>query len=142
MSTSKSVCSVIALFLFSTFSHTISLEPVVDEKSLSQSYDESNGGAWELFQNPLSSDYPISESSGKIYTPFGIFDPLSEDLPVGPWQISGLQQPHDGRLHIVQSQTSDLQDLENSLASIGFDIIDQIPYDSVIISLSEGDSDE
>ncbi len=142
MTTSKSVCSVIALFLFSTFSYTISLESVADEKSLSQSYAESNRNIWEMFQNPLSSDYPISESSGKIHTPFGTFDPLNEDLPVGPWQISGLQQPHDGRLHIVQSQSSDLQDLENSLASFGFDIFDHIPDDSVIISLSEGGSDE
>ena len=142
MTTSKSVFSVVALFLFSTFSHTISLEPAVDEKSLSQSYEASNRNAWELFQNPLSSDYPISESSGKIHTPFGIFDPLREDIPVGPWQISGLQQPHDGRLHIVQSQSSNLQDMAHSLASIGFDIIDHIPYDSVIISLSERGSDE
>jgi len=142
MTTSKSVCSVIALFLLSTISHSISLEPVVDEKSISQSYEESDGNSWTMLQNPIFSDYPISESSGKIYTPFGTFDPMIEDLPVGPWHISGLQRPHDGRLHIVQSQSSDLQDLETSLATIGFGIIDHIPDDSVIISLSEADTKE
>ena len=142
MTTTKSVCSVIALFLLSTFAHSFSLETPLEEKSFSQSSDVSNDKNWAMFENPISSDYQISESSGKIHTPFGISDPLVEDLPLGPWQIIGLQRPYDSRLHIVQSISSDLIGLENDLTSIGIEIIDHIPDDSVIISLSEENTDE
>ena len=141
MTTTKSVCSVIALFLLSTFSHSFSLEPSFEEKLFSQSSDVSNEKNWAMFENPISSDYQISESSGKIHTPFGISDPLVEDLPLGPWQIIGLQRPYDSRLHIVQSISSDLFGLENDLTSIGIEIIDHIPDDSVVISLSEENTD-
>jgi len=141
MTTTKSVCSVIALFLLSTFSHSFSLEPSFEEKLFSQSSDVSNEKNWAMFENPISSDYQISESSGKIHTPFGISDPLVEDLPLGPWQIIGLQRPYDSRLHIVQSISSDLFGLENDLTSIGIEIIDHVPDDSVVISLSEENTD-
>jgi len=141
MTTTKSVCSVIALFLLSTFSHSFSLEPEYEEKSFSQSSEGSNEKNWVIFENPISSDYQISESSGKIHSPFGISDPLVEDLPLGPWQIIGLQRPYDGRLHIVQSISSDLFGLENDLTSIGIEIIDHIPDDSVVISISEENTD-
>jgi len=141
MTTTKSVCSVIALFLLSTFAHSFSLEPAFEEKSFSQSSDGANEKNWVMFENPISSDYQISESSGKIHSPFGISDPLVEGLPLGPWQIIGLQRPYDGRLHIVQSISSDLFSLENDLTSIGIEIIDHIPDDSVVISLSEENTD-
>jgi len=141
MTTTKSVCSVIALFLLSTFAHSFSLEPAFEEKSFSHSSDVSNEKNWVMFENPISSDYQISESSGKIHSPFGISDPLVEDLPLGPWEMIGLQRPNDGRLHIVQSINSDLFELENELASIGIEIIDHMPDDSVVISLSEENTD-
>ena len=141
MTTTKSVCPVITLFLLSTFAHSFSLEPEFEENSFSQYSDVSNEKNWVMFENPISSDYQISESSGRIHSPFGIFDPLVEDLPLGPWQIIGLQRPYDSRLHIVQSISSDLFELENDLTSIGIEIIDHIPDDSVVISLSEENTD-
>ncbi len=141
MTTTKSVCSVITLFFFSTFVHSISLEPALEENSISQSFDTPNKKNWAMFENPIASDYQISDSSGKILSPFGISDPLVENLPRGPWQNIGLQQPFDSRLHIVQSNNSNLFELEGALTSLGIVIIDHIPDDSVIISLSEDVSD-
>jgi len=141
MTTTKSVCLVIALFLFSAFSNSFSSEPVFEEESLSHSSGTHQEKIWATFGNPISSDYRISDSSGKIHSPFGISDPLVQDLPLGPWQIIGLQSPYDARLHIVQSISPDLFQLEAELLSIGIEIIDHIPDDSVVISLSELNSD-
>ncbi len=141
MTTTKSVCSVIALFFFSTFAHSLSLETVFEEKPPTQSSDVPKEKNWAMFENPIPSDYQISDSSGKIHSPFGILDPLVEELPLGPWQIIGLQRPYDSRLHIVQSISPDLFELERELISIGIEIIDHIPDDSVVISLSEESSD-
>ena len=44
------------------------------------------------------------------------------------------------RLHVVQSTTPDLSELQNELLSIGIEIIDHVPDDSVVISLSEDGS--
>jgi len=141
MTTTKSVCSVIALFFFSTFAHSLSLETVFEEKPPTQSSDAPKEKNWAMFENPIPSDYQISDSSGKIHSPFGILDPLVEELPLGPWQIIGLQRPYDSRLHVVQSISPDLFELESELISIGIEIIDHIPDDSVVISLSEESSD-
>jgi len=137
MTSHKQVCLAVTLFLFSTFSHSIPLEPVYVEKAFSLSDEDSNANKWTMFQNPSPSDYPVFESSGLIHTPFGTIDPLYSELPVGPWQKTGLNEPYDKRLHIVQSHDSDLQSLEDSLRFLGIDIIDQIPDNSVVISLSE-----
>ena len=135
MTTTKSVCSVIALFLFSTLAHSFSEETIFEEEPLPRSSDAPVEKIWAVFENPISSDYQISESSGKIHSPFGISDPLVEQLPLGPWQIIGLQRPYDSRLHIVQSISPDLFELKNELLSIGIEIIDHMPDDSVVISL-------
>ena len=127
MTSHKQVCLAVTLFLFSTFSHSIPLEPVYVEKAFSLSDEDSNANKWTMFQNPSPSDYPVFESSGLIHTPFGTIDPLYSELPVGPWQKTGLNEPYDKRLHIVQSHDSDLQSLEDSLRFLGIDIIDQIP---------------
>ena len=135
MTTTKSVCSVIALFLFSTLAHSFSEETIFEEEPPTRSSDAPVEKIWAVFENPISSDYQISESSGKIHSPFGISDPLVEQLPLGPWQIIGLERPHDSRLHIVQSISPDLFELKNELLSIGIEIIDHMPDDSVVISL-------
>ena len=141
MTTTKSVCSVIALFLFSTLAHSFSEETIFEEEPLPRSSDAPVEKIWAVFENPISSDYQISESSGKIHSPFGISDPLVEQLPLGPWQIIGLERPYDSRLHIVQSISPDLFELKNELLSIGIEIIDHMPDDSVVISLSGEVSD-
>ena len=141
MTSTKSVCSVIALFLFSTFAHSFSEETIFEEEPLPRSSDAPVEKTWAAFENPISSDYQISESSGKIHSPFGTSDPLDQQLPLGPWQIIGLQRPYDSRLHIVQSISQDLFELENELLSIGIEIIDHMPDDSVVISLSGEASD-
>jgi uncharacterized membrane protein len=141
MTTIKSVCSVIALFFISTFAHSIPVDVVPEEESLSQSSVVPKERNWVMLENPISSDYQLSASSGKIQTPFGIFDPLAEDPPLGQWQAIGLQRPYDARLHIVQSISPDLFELQNELISIGIEIIDHIPDDSVVISLPEEASD-
>ena len=141
MTTIKSVCSVIALFFISTFAHSIPVDVVPEEESLSQSSVVPKERNWVMLENPISSDYQLSASSGKIQTPFGIFDPLAEEPPLGQWQAIGLQRPYDARLHIVQSISPDLFELQNELISIGIEIIDHIPDDSVVISLPEEASD-
>ena len=140
MTTTKAVCSVIALFFFSTFANSFSLEQEIEEDPLHYTSDLPDDEKWLMFQNPIPSHYPISESSGKIHSPFGISDPLVEGLPLGPWQTIGINRPYDDRLHVVQSTTPDLSELQNELLSIGIEIIDHVPDDSVVISLSEDDS--
>ena len=140
MTTTKAVCSVIALFFFSTFANSFSLEQEIEEDRLHYTSDLPDDEKWLMFQNPIPSHYPISESSGKIHSPFGISDPLVEGLPLGPWQTIGINRPYDDRLHVVQSTTPDLSELQNELLSIGIEIIDHVPDDSVVISLSEDDS--
>ena len=142
MTATKSVCFVIAIFLFSVVSHSLSPEPRFEDDPIPQSSESKNESRWNQFANPVSSDYRISEASGIIHSPFGISDPLIQGLPLGPWQIIGLQGPFDTRLHIVQSMSADLFELEESLQSLGIAIIDHIPDDSVVISLSEENSDE
>ena len=142
MTATKSVCFVIAIFLFSVVSHSLSPEPRFEDDPIPQSSESKNESRWNQFANPVSSDYRISEASGIIHSPFGISDPLIQGLPLGPWQILGLQGPFDTRLHIVQSMSADLFELEESLQSLGIGIIDHIPDDSVVISLSEENSDE
>ena len=141
MTTRKSACLVIALFLLPVFTHSFSSVSVFEEDSLSQSSGFQNEKKWASLGNPVSSDYQISASSGKIHSPFGISDPLEQELPLGPWNIIGLESPYDPRLHIVQSISPDLFELEKELISIGIEIIDQIPDDSVVISLSEHNAD-
>ena len=142
MTAIKSVCLVIALFFFSTIAHSLPMGTVPEEQPISQSIVAPNDRNWVMLENPISSDYQISVSSGKIHSPFGIFDPLAEGLPLGQWEAIGLQRPYDSRLHIVQSINPDLFELQNELISIGIEIIDHIPDDSVVISLTEAGSDE
>ena len=142
MSYSKSAIFVITLFLSSFLTHSISLDQKEIERLSPQSSESEVREKWIILSNPIESDFPISESSGKILTPMGSVDPLREPLPLGPWENYGLSSPYDGGLHIVQSHNSDLHSLENLLSSMGFDVIDQIPDESVVISLSEGRSQE
>ena len=51
MTTIKSVCSVIALFFFSTFAHSIPVDVVPEEESLSQSSVVPKERNWAMLEN-------------------------------------------------------------------------------------------
>ncbi len=135
MTASKSLCAVIAIVIISPFTHSFSSHFPSEAGLHSSPTSKSDEFIWQELQNPVASQYQITESSGLIHSPFGSFDPQSEDLPLGPWQKSGLPNPLDQRLHIVQSTNSDLQSLEDTLSRLGIEIIDFIPDDSVVIAL-------
>ena len=137
MTSVRSATIVIILFLSSLLTHSMTLyNPEITSQS--PQINDFEDGNWVILGNPITSDFPISETSGKLLTPMGAIDPLVSNLPLGSWQSYGSPSPYDGRLHIVQSHNSDLQSLEGSLASLGIEVIDQIPDDSVVIILSEG----
>ena len=141
MTSTKAIYFAVSLIFLSPISSTISMESIDEEKaqSMSSSTTENN---WALLHNPSISDHPISEATGLIHSPFGKFDPLTESLPAGPWEKIGLSESNDGRLFIVQSHSSDLQELEDSLNFLGIQIIDHFPDDSVVISIEPGRPDD
>ena len=114
MTSAKSIYFAVSLILLSPISYKISMESIDEERiqSMSSPITENN---WVVLHNPSIGNHPISESSGLIHSPFGQFDPLTESTPAGPWEKIGLSEFNDGRLFIVQSHSSDLQELEDSL---------------------------
>lgn len=141
MTSTKAIYFAVSLILLSPISSKISMESIDEErtKSTSSPITENN---WVVLDNPAIGDYPISESSGLIHSPFGQFDPLTEATPAGPWEKIGLPKFNDGRLFIVQSHSSDLQELEDSLNFLGIQIIDHFPDDSVVISIASSRTSE
>ena len=135
MTTAKSIYFAIAMILLSPISLSISLDSGNEQKALSITSPQVENN-WLILQNPSLSDHPMAETTGIIHSPFGKIDPLIESLPTGQWQKAGLEGPNDGRLHIVQSLSSDLQELEDSLNLLEIEIIDQFPDDSVVISIA------
>ncbi|MBR79669.1 MAG: hypothetical protein CMA88_02655 [Euryarchaeota archaeon] len=142
MTSSKSLCVVIAMIIISPLTFSISSSFSIEENPHSFQSVQSTHEVWNELHNPVSSRYQIPESSGIIHSPFGSFDPKSEEIPLGPWQISGLENPLDQRLHVVQSVSGDLQSLEDALSGLGIGIIDSIPDDSVVIALPSRNSAE
>lgn len=136
MTSVKAVYFAISLILFLPVSSTISLDRIDEERVISMPSANISENNWIVLQNPSISDYPVSNTTGLIHSPFGKFDPLTESLPLGPWERTGLSEPNDGRLFIVQSSSSDLQELEDLLISLGIQIIDHFPDDSVVISIT------
>ena len=114
MTSSKAIYFAVLLILFSPISSTISMETIDEERAQSMSSPTIENN-WVVLHNPSMGNHPISETSGLIHSPFGKFDPLTESPPAGPWEKLGLSEYNDGRLFIVQSHSSDLQELEDSL---------------------------
>ena len=114
MASSKSIYFAVLLILLSPISSTISMETIDEEKAQSMSSPTIENN-WAVLHNPSMGNHPISDTSGLIHSPFGKFDPLTESPPAGPWEKLGLSEYNDGRLFIVQSHSSDLQELEDSL---------------------------
>lgn len=137
MTSTKKTLIVVSMLIMLPITIYVPGSNLTIEKHSIQFPNDSENIGWGLLQNPYAIDYQISDSSGEIHSPFGSVDPLSGDLPLGPWIRAGLENPYDSRLHIVQSQSSDLQSLKLALGSLGLEIIDQIPDDSVVISLQE-----
>ena len=137
MTSTKKTLIVVSMLIMLPITIYVPGSNLTIEKHSIQFPNDSKNIGWGLLQNPYPIDYQISDSSGEIHSPFGSVDPLSGDLPLGPWIRAGLENPYDSRLHIVQSQSSDLQSLKLALGSLGLEIIDQIPDDSVVISLQE-----
>tara|TARA_B100000676_G_scaffold295303_1_gene334348 strand:- start:195 stop:4955 length:4761 start_codon:yes stop_codon:yes gene_type:complete len=134
MTSSKAIYFAVLLILLSPISSMISTGDIDQERTRSMSSPTIENN-WVVLHNPSIGVHPISEASGLIHTPFGKFDPLTELPPAGPWENIGLSEYNDGRLFIVQSHSSDLQELEDSLDLLGISIIDHIPDDSVLISI-------
>ena len=142
MHTSKSIFAAIVMVMFSPFAHSL---PDQIQNNQNDGFEVSGKlpkSSWKSLENPIQTIYEIPESSGSIHSPFGIFDPLVDDLPLGPWREIGLHDPFDKRLHIVQSKNSDLHSLEEQLKSLEVQIIDQIPDDAVVIRIHEEGLDE
>ena len=102
------------MVIFSPFAHSV---PDQIQNNQNDSYEVSGKlekSSWKSLENPIQAIYEIPESSGFIHSPFGIFDPLLDDPPLGPWREIGLHDPFDKRLHIVQSKNSLLNHLLNS----------------------------
>ena len=134
MTSSKAIYFAVLLILLSPISSMISTGDIDQERTRSMSSPTIENNLVVL-HNPSIGVYPISEASGLIHSPFGKFDPLTEMPPAGPWENIGLSEYNDGRLFIVQSHTSDLQELEDSLDLLGISILDHFPDDSVLISI-------
>ena len=76
---------VLAILLFSSFSGMVSGSTIEGydqsvDNSDQVSPDESN---WTLFENPVGHLHQIKQSSGLIHSPFGSFDPLDQEIPMG-----------------------------------------------------------
>ena len=134
MASTKGIYFAISLILLSPISSTISMESIDEERaqSISSPATENN---WVVLHNPSIGNHPISDTSGLIHSPLGKFDPMSVPPPAGPWEKVGLSKSNDGRLFIVQSHSSNLQELEDSLNLLGIQVIDHFPDDSVVISI-------
>ena len=125
----KSVLALILLIL-STWSGTVAAD-------MHTQYSESQTtsvweGEWALLDNAAESEYPLRESSGLIHSPLGTFDPLREEMPIGPDWLTNYGQSSSPRMVLVQSASSDLTPLINDLEASGFKILDSIP-DSVLV---------
>ena len=135
MTSSKAIYFAVLLILLSPISSTISIETIDEERAQSMPSPTIENN-WIVLHNPSMGNHPIRETSGLIHSPFGKFDPLTESPPAGPWEKLGLSEYNDGRLFIVQSHSSNLQELEASLTLLGIQIIDHFPDDSVVISIA------
>ena len=125
------------MLFFSPFAYSLPGQIQNNASNTSEVIEKSDNSYWKSLENPIRSVYEIQESSGLIHSPYGIFDPIVDDFPLGPWGEIGLTEPFDKRLHIVQSINSDLHSLEEQLNSMEIQIIDQIPDDALVISINE-----
>ena len=69
MTSAKAIYFAVSLILLSPISYKISMESIDEERiqSMSSPITENN---WVVLDNPAIGDYPISESSGLIHSPF------------------------------------------------------------------------
>jgi len=142
MNTTQPIFIVIVMLLFSPFAYSLPDQIQNNESNTSEVFEKSDNSYWKRLENPIHSIYEIQESSGLVHSPYGIFDPIVDDIPLGPWGEIGLSNPFDKRLHIVQSINSDLNSLEEQLNSMEIQIIDQIPDDALVISINEEGMEE
>ena len=134
MALAKSVYVVISLLLISPVVHSISPSSNTEEISPIVDIYEDEASTWNRLSNPISTHYSLSEATGKIMSPYGTFDPIFDQIPLGPWEKLGLEAPISDRLFIIQSNSTDLETLEASLQSFGVGVIDHIPDDALVIS--------
>jgi len=124
---------IAALFLFGSFSSAVPNLDFPSETNSTQGIVNHSG--WMKISHSSSSDYEITPVSGLIYSPVGIFDPLSDPVPHGAWGDFDLYSEHASNFFIVQANSLDLHTLSSDLALIGVEVIDYIPDSSLIVEL-------
>ena len=110
----------------------------IDLKEGDQSFEieqNNNSHGWIKLNDPIMKYYENSKFSSKIHSPFGIFDPLMEEVRDGPWEQLGLKSPNTDNLYIIQNSNSDLESLSNSLKTLEVKIIDFFPENSLIVNI-------
>jgi hypothetical protein len=87
---------------------------------------------WSQIDASITS-YPLRESSGLLYSPFGSFDPLDAPVPLGPENLYEPQALRRTGMLLVQSDSSDLTAMMNAFSIMEVDILDVIPDDAVVV---------
>ena len=90
---------------------------------------------WIKLSDPMIKNYDFNQHSSKIFSPYGDFDPLYDQIILGPWEELDINSPYTKNLFIIQNSNSDLESLSNSLTNLGIKIIDFIPENSLIVSI-------
>ena len=87
---------------------------------------------WSQIDASITS-YPLRESSGLLYSPFGSFDPLGTPVPLGPENLYDPQALRRTEMLLVQSDSSDMTDMMTAFSIMGIDILDVIPDAAVVV---------
>ena len=116
----------IAMFLLMISPITQSLD-FQDDNQFFEIEQKNNSYGWIKLSDPIMKNYEFNQNSSKIYSPYGFFDPLYEEIILGPWEELGMKNPYADNLFIIQNSNPDLESLTNSLSDLGIEIIDFIP---------------
>ena len=112
MSTIRSVFPVLFILIFSSWSSVVvALDEGFSDSQIvviDEYVPESN---WESLSAVSESVYQVRDFSGLIHSPFGDFDPLSDNIPLGPENLYDPSAVFRTGLVIIQSGKNPVKSL-------------------------------
>ena len=140
MSTIRSVFPVLFILIFSSWSSVVvALDEGFSDSQIvviDEYIPESN---WESLSAVSESVYQVRDFSGLIHSPFGDFDPLSDNIPLGPENLYDPSAVFRTGLVIIQSGSVDMADLMELLNLHNLNVLDTLPDSAVIVRLPVDD---
>ncbi len=113
-----------------------------DDNNVYEIEQKNDSYGWIKLSEPIMKNYEYNHSSSIIYSPHGFFNPLEEQIILGPWEELGIKSPYADNLLIIQNSNPDLESLRNYLTNLGIEIIDFIPENSLIVNIETSNNSQ